>query len=131
MNYIFFNQQFLIRSSSVRLQPCFVEFSHWQVWTEVWDQEIDIFNNHPKWKQAHILMLIFSFDTVLMFIWSCSSRSKVPVWPFLVASFFVGAYALIPYFVLWKPPPPAVEEEELTNWPLNFLDSKITAVVRN
>ncbi|XP_042442864.1 uncharacterized protein LOC122027917 [Zingiber officinale] len=58
-----------------------------------------------------------------------SSRSKVPVWPFLVASFFVGAYALIPYFVLWKPPPPAVEEEELTNWPLNFLDSKVTAMI--
>ncbi|XP_042445242.1 uncharacterized protein LOC122030145 isoform X2 [Zingiber officinale] len=57
------------------------------------------------------------------------SRSKVPVWPFLVASFFVGAYALIPYFVLWKPPPPAVEEEELTNWPLNFLDSKVTAMI--
>ncbi|XP_042521148.1 uncharacterized protein LOC122094417 [Macadamia integrifolia] len=56
-----------------------------------------------------------------------SSRSKIPAWPFLVLSFFGGAYALIPYFVIWKPPPPPIEEAELGRWPLNFLDSKITA----
>ncbi|KAJ6802677.1 uncharacterized protein M6B38_191005 [Iris pallida] len=58
-----------------------------------------------------------------------SSRSKVPVWPFLILSFFGGAYVLIPYFVLWKPPPPAVGEDEISKWPLNFLESKITAAV--
>ncbi|CAL9111919.1 unnamed protein product [Musa textilis] len=58
-----------------------------------------------------------------------SSRSKIPVWPFLLLSFFGGAYALIPYFVLWKPPPPAVGEDEIRGWPLNFLESKITAAV--
>ncbi|XP_078443711.1 uncharacterized protein LOC144713095 [Wolffia australiana] len=58
-----------------------------------------------------------------------SSRSKVPVWPFLMVSFFAGAYGLIPYFVLWKPPPPPVMKEELQRWPLNFLESKITAAV--
>ncbi|MQM18465.1 hypothetical protein Taro_051458, partial [Colocasia esculenta] len=58
-----------------------------------------------------------------------SSRSKVPVWPFLVVSFFAGAYGLIPYFVLWKPPPPPFEEEEIQSWPLNFLESKITAAI--
>ncbi|XP_050207054.1 uncharacterized protein LOC126656513 [Mercurialis annua] len=56
-----------------------------------------------------------------------SSNSKVPVWPFLLLSCFGGAYALLPYFVLWKPPPPPVEESELGKWPLNFLDSKLTA----
>lgn len=56
-----------------------------------------------------------------------SSRSKVPVWPFLVLSFFGGAYALIPYFVLWKPPPPAIGEDEIRKWPLNFLESRLTA----
>ncbi|KAJ4730241.1 Cardiolipin synthase N-terminal [Melia azedarach] len=56
-----------------------------------------------------------------------SSKSNIPVWPFLVASFFGGAYALLPYFVLWKPPPPPVEETELSRWPLNFLESKLTA----
>ncbi|CAL9105448.1 unnamed protein product [Musa acuminata var. zebrina] len=58
-----------------------------------------------------------------------SSRSKIPVWPFLLVSFFGGVYALIPYFVLWKPPPPAVGEDEIRGWPLNFLESKITAAV--
>ncbi|GLJ18382.1 hypothetical protein SUGI_0325500 [Cryptomeria japonica] len=57
-----------------------------------------------------------------------SSKSKVPAWPFLVLSCFGGAYALIPYFVLWQPPAPAVEKSECERWPLNFLDSKITAV---
>ncbi|XP_009588490.1 uncharacterized protein [Nicotiana tomentosiformis] len=58
-----------------------------------------------------------------------SSKSSIPVWPFLVLSFFGGAYALIPYFALWKPPPPPVEETELRRWPLNFLESKLTAGV--
>ncbi|XP_072962343.1 uncharacterized protein [Typha angustifolia] len=56
-----------------------------------------------------------------------SSRSKIPVWPFLVLSIIGGAYGLIPYFVLWKPPPSAVGEDEVTQWPLNFLESRITA----
>jgi hypothetical protein len=58
-----------------------------------------------------------------------SSKSGVPVWPFLSASFFGGIYALLPYFVLWKPPPPPVEEAELKTWPLNFLESKVAAMV--
>ncbi|XP_058787216.1 uncharacterized protein LOC131661629 [Vicia villosa] len=58
-----------------------------------------------------------------------SSKSNVPVWPFLSLSFFGGIYALLPYFVLWKPPPPAVEEAELKTWPLNFLESKVTASI--
>jgi RsiW-degrading membrane proteinase PrsW (M82 family) len=58
-----------------------------------------------------------------------SSKSKVPVWPFLILSFFGGAYALLPYFVLWTPPPPPVEETEIKRWPLNFLESKLTAAV--
>ncbi|XP_052178480.1 uncharacterized protein LOC127792143 isoform X2 [Diospyros lotus] len=56
-----------------------------------------------------------------------SSKSKIPVWPFLVLSFFGGAYALLPYFVLWRPPSPPIEEAELRGWPLNFLESKLTA----
>ncbi|GMN27568.1 hypothetical protein TIFTF001_001720 [Ficus carica] len=58
---------------------------------------------------------------------SNSSKSNVAVWPFIVFSFFGGVYALLPYFVLWKPPPPPVEEPELSRWPLNFLESKLTA----
>ncbi|XP_075488308.1 uncharacterized protein LOC142527408 isoform X1 [Primulina tabacum] len=56
-----------------------------------------------------------------------SSRSKIPLWPFLILSCFGGAYLLIPYFVLWRPPAPEVEESEIRRWPLNFLESKLTA----
>lgn len=56
-----------------------------------------------------------------------SSKGSVPVWPFAVLSFAGGIYALLPYFVLWKPPPPLVEEAELSRWPLKFLESKLTA----
>ncbi|KAH6780994.1 transmembrane protein [Perilla frutescens var. hirtella] len=55
-----------------------------------------------------------------------SSKSKIPCWPFVVLSCFGGAYALIPYFVLWRPPAPPVEESLLRRWPLNFLESKLT-----
>ncbi|MED6217098.1 hypothetical protein PIB30_014556 [Stylosanthes scabra] len=58
-----------------------------------------------------------------------SSKSKIPVWPFLILSCFGGAYALFPYFILWKPPAPPVEETELKSWPLIFLESKVTAVI--
>nr|AFK43448.1 unknown [Lotus japonicus] len=58
-----------------------------------------------------------------------SSESKIPVWPFLILSCFGGVYALLPYFVLWKPPAPPVEETQLKTWPLNFLESKVTAVI--
>ncbi|XP_057792911.1 LOW QUALITY PROTEIN: uncharacterized protein LOC131009530 [Salvia miltiorrhiza] len=58
-----------------------------------------------------------------------SSKSKIPVWPFVALSFFGGAYFLIPYFVLWRPPAPPVAEPELRRWPLNFLESKLTAGV--
>ncbi|KAL8150961.1 hypothetical protein V2J09_020769 [Rumex salicifolius] len=58
-----------------------------------------------------------------------SSKSSIPAWPFSVLSFFGGAYVLLPYFILWRPPPPPIEEDELQKWPLNFLESKITAGV--
>ncbi|XP_020979825.1 uncharacterized protein LOC107643741 isoform X3 [Arachis ipaensis] len=60
-----------------------------------------------------------------------SSKSKVPIWPFLLLSCFGGAYALLPYFILWNPPAPSIEETELKSWPLIFLESKVTAVCRS
>ncbi|KAL2327175.1 hypothetical protein Fmac_020602 [Flemingia macrophylla] len=58
-----------------------------------------------------------------------SSKNNIPVWPFLILSCFGGAYALLPYFVLWNPPAPPVEETQLKTWPLNFLESKVTAAI--
>lgn len=60
-----------------------------------------------------------------------SSKSKIPVWPFVALSCIGGAYALLPYFVLWNPPAPPVEETELKKRPLSVLESKLTASVRS
>ncbi|EOA31383.1 hypothetical protein CARUB_v10014559mg [Capsella rubella] len=59
-----------------------------------------------------------------------TGRSKTPAWPFVALSFFGGVYALLPYFALWNPPSPPVSETELRQWPLNVLESKITAGVK-
>ena len=59
-----------------------------------------------------------------------SARNKeggVPVWPFVVLSFGVGAFALLPYFGLWQPPPPKVAKAELQKFPLNVLENKLVA----
>ncbi|KAJ0988214.1 hypothetical protein J5N97_006570 [Dioscorea zingiberensis] len=79
-----------------------------------------------EWYIMGVWPLIYS---MLLIPTGRSSQSKIPIWPFLVLSLIGGCYALIPYFVLWKPPPPPVEEDELGKWPLNFLESKITAAV--
>ena len=72
---------------------------------------------------------VFSINNLTVKLY-CSSKSKIPVWPFLVLSCIGGAYALIPYFVLWKPPPPPIDEDEIGQWPLKFVESKLTAGVR-
>ncbi|KAL0445105.1 UNVERIFIED_CONTAM: hypothetical protein Slati_2233200 [Sesamum latifolium] len=79
-----------------------------------------------EWYIMGLWPLVYS---MLLLPTARSSKSKIPVWPFVTLSFFGGAYALIPYFVLWKPPAPPVEESELRRWPLNFLESKLTAAI--
>ncbi|PWA63051.1 hypothetical protein CTI12_AA356730 [Artemisia annua] len=81
---------------------------------------VSLWNIMGLWPLVYCMLLIPS---------GRSSKGNVPVFPFLILSFFLGAYALIPYFVLWRPPPPAIEESELKRWPINFLDSKVTAGV--
>eukprot|EP00887_Chlorella_sp_A99_P005755 scaffold1.g5755.t1 len=34
------------------------------------------------------------------------SRTGVPAWPFVIASYGVGAFGLLPFFALWQPPSP-------------------------
>nr|DAD23689.1 TPA_asm: hypothetical protein HUJ06_025152 [Nelumbo nucifera] len=81
---------------------------------------VSLWNIMGLWPLVYTMLLVPS---------GRSTRSKIPVWPFLVFSIFGGAYALLPYFVLWRPPPPPVEEAELGRWPLNFLESKITSLI--
>ncbi|KAB2022543.1 hypothetical protein ES319_D07G219200v1 [Gossypium barbadense] len=77
-----------------------------------------------KWYIMGLWPLVYS---MLLLPTGRSSKNNIPAWPFLVLSFFGGVYALLPYFVLWSPPPPPVDENELEKWPLNFLESKLTA----
>ncbi|KAL8238051.1 hypothetical protein R6Q59_019132 [Mikania micrantha] len=81
---------------------------------------VSLWNIMGLWPIVYCMLLIPS---------GRSSKGNVPVFPFLLLSFFLGAYALIPYFILWRPPPPVTEETELKKWPLNFLESKLTAGV--
>ncbi|CAM6040184.1 unnamed protein product [Sphagnum compactum] len=57
-----------------------------------------------------------------------SGKWAVPVWPFLILSFGIGAFALVPYFALWQPPPPLVAKGELQKWPLNLLENKLSSL---
>ncbi|XP_024362437.1 uncharacterized protein [Physcomitrium patens] len=56
-----------------------------------------------------------------------NEKGGVPAWPFLIFSFAAGAFALVPYFGLWQPPPPKVTREELSKFPLNVLENKLVA----
>ncbi|RAL42797.1 unnamed protein product [Cuscuta campestris] len=76
------------------------------------------------WYLMGVWPLVYS---MLLLPTARTQRNRIPVWPFLILSFFGGVYALLPFFILWKPPPPPVEETELRRWPLNFLESKLTA----
>nr|GMC48582.1 putative cardiolipin synthase [Ipomoea batatas] len=77
-----------------------------------------------EWYIMGLWPLVYS---MLLLPTARTPKCSVPVWPFLVLSCIGGAYALFPFFILWKPPPPPVEETELRRWPLNFLESKLTA----
>lgn len=57
---------------------------------------------------------------------SDSTSQKVPKWPFLLASFVVGAFALLPYLMLrqWHLP-----RREPTSWWLRLLSSRAFALL--
>ncbi|XP_051151899.1 uncharacterized protein LOC127265915 [Andrographis paniculata] len=76
------------------------------------------------WNMMGIWPLVYS---MLLIPTARSYKSKIPVWPFLLLSLFGGIYALLPYFVLWRPPSPPVAKSELKGRALKILDSKITA----
>lgn len=77
----------------------------------------------------YIMGLWPAIYTMLLIPTGRSARSKVPIWPFTTLSCFAGAFALLPYFGLWQPPPPKLSKEEIEGWPLRILESKIFAIV--
>ncbi|KAL2327177.1 hypothetical protein Fmac_020604 [Flemingia macrophylla] len=91
------------------------------------------FNNAPSPISSRITSMLWYLVIIVvpngLLPTGRSSKNIIPVWPFLILSCFGGAYALLPYFVLWNPPAPPVEETQLKTWPLNFLESKVTAAI--
>ncbi|MBE9028529.1 DUF2834 domain-containing protein [filamentous cyanobacterium LEGE 11480] len=78
-----------------------------------------------------LVVYLFNIMGVLPMMYSCVLYSdgrgqKIPAWPFVVGSFFLGAFALLPYLVLRQPNPQFVGAK---GWYLRLWDSKITAIV--
>ena len=57
------------------------------------------------------------------------SGNGVPAWPFVTASFGLGAFALLPYFVLWKPDAASLPARSDLGRGARALDSRITALL--
>eukprot|EP00899_Mesostigma_viride_P022609 jgi/Mesvir1/3532/Mv12003-RA.2 len=56
-----------------------------------------------------------------------SRNGSPPALPFLIASFAIGAFALLPFFALHNPPCPPVTSEDVNKLPLKATESKIFA----
>jgi hypothetical protein len=50
---------------------------------------------------------------------------KIPAWPFAGLSFFLGAFALLPYFALREPNPTFVGKK---SWNVKILDSRFAGI---
>ncbi len=55
-----------------------------------------------------------------------SKGQKIPVWLFLIGSFFFGAFALIPYLILRENNPTFSTEK---NWLIKLVDSRILGLI--
>lgn len=82
---------------------------------------ISVFNLMGVWPLIYTMLLIPS---------GRGSKGSPPVWPFAAVSFATGAFALLPYFALWRGegPPPLPSARERDSWPVKILESKVTAV---
>lgn len=85
-----------------------------------------------QWNGINPLVIaLFNIMGVLPMLYAClvfidGRGQKVPAWLFALASFGVGAFALLPYLALRKPNPTFVGEK---NALLKLLDSRWTALV--
>ncbi|MBE9240518.1 hypothetical protein [Synechocystis salina] len=62
-------------------------------WQDINPVIIALFNLMGIWPMAYAAMLIGD-----------RQGRKFPAWPFVAGSFFLGAFALLPYLVIWPPP---------------------------
>lgn len=77
------------------------------------------------------IVALFNLMGVLPCAYACvlvsdGKGQKIPAWLFVVASFFVGAFALLPYLALREENPQFVGEK---SWAVKILDSRITGFV--
>jgi RsiW-degrading membrane proteinase PrsW (M82 family) len=76
---------------------------------------------HDGFVVNQVFVSLFSLMGIYPALYACllvpagRSENKVPAWPFVALSFLLGAFALLPYMVLWRPkvdnllPPPKEE----------------------
>jgi hypothetical protein len=75
-----------------------------------------------------LIVALFNIMGVFPMIYSCITfldgrGQKIPAWLFTLASFGVGAFAILPYLIFRQSNPTFVGQK---NWFLNILDSRIT-----
>jgi hypothetical protein len=76
------------------------------------------------------IVALFNLMGVFPCVYACILASdgrgqKVPAWLFATLSFFVGAFALLPYFALREPNPKFMGRK---SWIIKILNSRITGV---
>jgi len=77
------------------------------------------------------IVALFNLMGVLPCAYACilctdGRGQKIPAWLFAISAFFVGAFALLPYFALRQDNPQFVGEK---SWSVQILDSRITGLV--
>jgi hypothetical protein len=78
-----------------------------------------------------LIVYLFNIMGVLPLLYSAvlyadGRGQKIPAWPFAVGSFFLGAFALLPYFILRQPNPQFGGRK---NWWIKLWDSRITGIL--
>ncbi|MFM2429611.1 MAG: hypothetical protein RLZZ511_824 [Cyanobacteriota bacterium] len=78
-----------------------------------------------------LIVYLFNIMGVIPLLYSAvlyadGRGQKIPAWPFAVGSFFLGAFALLPYFVLREPNPQFVG---VKNRLIRFWDARIIGIL--
>lgn len=80
-----------------------------------------------QWEGLNPLVIaLFNIMGVLPFVYCAvlfvdGQGQKIPAWPFAIAAFFLGAFALLPYLILRRPNPQFSGE---LDWQLRLFDSR-------
>ena len=84
-----------------------------------------------EWQSTNAyIVALFNLMGVFPLVYACMLASdgrgqKVPAWLFSAISFFLGAFALLPYFALREPNPTFVGKQ---SWVTKILDSRFTGI---